>query len=726
MASLGVRINQRQSHSGHTPRAGILSACHHPGTRTLTRLRPISLASWLAVGSSTIVLVAVVALAHRSGILLRDFADSEGLAQAQLASSSTLDEIYGIHEDVATAARVLSGLPGLQRVIRLGDAEQIRRYVIDYCTTSGMDACALLEKGRIFAASREDVPWQEVASRFEKEGRQFVLPPGNDEPLMLGASNSALLARAELHTIALKALDGEAIAKLSEKVGHRVRISRAGHSPAVQGDRWTALHASAVAAGRVVAERVEGPRALYAASLPIPVRAPAPFACIDVELEARSMDALVTDIVRRLGVTALVIIAIAALAGVLYGHWLMRPVMALGRAAGRMGAGDLASEVPAGGVSEVAELGSNLENMRRSLVQLTESLRQRDAEARAVLGGVVEGVFAVDMQRRIRYANPQVSRLLGRPMEEIIGRFCGDVLSPVSTDGVRPCEDHCPIVQARSGAPRIEFGERLRRGDGTERSVVIVSSVPDQGRQFQVLRDETEMEAVRRARDSVLANISHEFRTPLAAQLASIEVLHDRMDELEPAERLEVIRNLERGVLRLMRLVDNLLESVRIDSGQLSIREHPVALDEVITESGTLVQPLLAQRRHRLEVSLPATLPVVHGDEQRLVQVFVNLFANAMKFAPDGSVIRVGGDAADGAVTAWVEDEGPGIPEADRDAVFHAFRRSMGGEPQAPGLGLGLWIVRSIVERHRGRIGVELTAAGRTRFIITLPTEAAA
>lgn len=691
----------------------------------MTRLPPISLASWLAIGSITIVLVSVIALAHRSGILLREFADREGVARARVASTDVLDDMHGMHEAVVTAARVVSGLPGLQRVIRLGDAEQIRRFIGNYCMTSGMDACALLEDGKIFAATRDDVPWPEVVERYDDEGRQFVLPPQGDGPLMLGASSPAPLASAKLHTIALKALDARALATLGENAGYRVRVSRLRDAEAVPDDPWMALHAAAAAAGRPVARRIEAPRALYAASLPLPVRGPAPFAFIDVELEARSMDALVADVVERLGFTALLIVVVAALAGVLYGHWLVRPVMALGQAAGRMGAGDLASEVPGGGVAEVAELGANLENMRRSLVQLTDSLRQRDAEARAVLAGVVEGVFAVDMQRRIRYANPQVAKLLGRPAEEIIGRFCGDVLAPVGTEGVRPCEDRCPIVHARAGDPR-EFAERLRRADGTERSVVIVSSAPDRGQQFQVLHDQTEMEAVRRARDSVLANISHEFRTPLAAQLASIEVLHDRMDELDTSERREVIRNLERGVLRLMRLVDNLLESVRIDSGELSIREHPVALDEVIAESRTLVQPLLAQRRHRLEVSLPTTLPVVHGDEQRLVQVFVNLFANAMKFAPDGTVIRVGADSGDGKVMTWVEDEGPGIPEADRETVFRAFRRSMRGEPQAPGLGLGLWIVRSIVERHRGRVGVERTAAGRTRFTITLPTEAAA
>ena len=107
------------------------------------------------------------------------------------------------------------------------------------------------------------------------------------------------------------------------------------------------------------------------------------------------------------------------------------------------------------------------------------------------------------------------------------------------------------------------------------RTVVITSAAPVGGLQVQVMRDETELEAVRRARDSVLANISHEFRTPLSAQLASVELLLDGLDGM-PRERLgELLQSLQRGTLRLTRLIDNLLESVRIESGQLGIRHQP-------------------------------------------------------------------------------------------------------------------------------------------------------
>ena len=182
--------------------------------------------------------------------------------------------------------------------------------------------------------------------------------------------------------------------------------------------------------------------------------------------------------------------------------------------------------------------------------------------------------------------------------------------------------------------------------------------------------------------------------------------------------------SLERGTLRLTRLIDNLLESVRIESGQLSVRRQSVELAEVVTDAQALVGSLLALRRQTLEVTLPDDLPLLDGDKPRLTQVFVNLLANATKFAPDGSVVRIGAEASAGHIVAWVEDEGPGPAAADSDAIFARFRRGAEEEPEPGGLGLGLWIVKSIIDRHAGTIALVRTEQGRTRFTITLPVGA--
>src|SRR5512139_3494990 len=176
------------------------------------------------------------------------------------------------------------------------------------------------------------------------------------------------------------------------------------------------------------------------------------------------------------------------------------------------------------------------------------------------------------------------------------------------------------------------------------------------GLQVQVMRDETELEAVRRARDSILANISHEFRTPLAAQLASIELLKDGLAGMQRAELEDLVDALQRGTLRLTRLIDNLLESVRIESGQLDIRRQPVAIAQVVEDAQDLVAGLLAQRHQVLHVDVPGDLPQVQGDAQRLAQVVTNLLANANKFGPEGSEIAIGAAHGDDGVSLWVED----------------------------------------------------------------------
>jgi signal transduction histidine kinase len=197
-------------------------------------------------------------------------------------------------------------------------------------------------------------------------------------------------------------------------------------------------------------------------------------------------------------------------------------------------------------------------------------------------------------------------------------------------------------------------------------------------------------------------------------------LLREGFDTMPADQQRELVLSLERGTLRLTRLIDNLLESVRIESGQLAIRRQSVAIAEAVEDADALMGALLKQRRQQLIVTIPEDLPRVDGDGPRLTQVFVNLLANASKFAPEGSEIHVGGAQVDGRVLAWVEDEGPGVPEIESGSVFERFYRGPDQEPEPGGLGLGLWIVKSIIERHGGAITARRTAEGRTRFEVTL------
>jgi signal transduction histidine kinase len=189
-------------------------------------------------------------------------------------------------------------------------------------------------------------------------------------------------------------------------------------------------------------------------------------------------------------------------------------------------------------------------------------------------------------------------------------------------------------------------------------------------------------------------------------------------------QRRELVLSLERGTHRLTRLIDNLLESVRIESGQLAIRRQSLTLPELIEDARELLGSLFELRKQALEIDIPDDLPWIEGDGLRLTQVFVNLLANANKYAPENSTVRVGAQASDGKVIVWVEDEGAGVPESSQGSIFDRFSRGKADEPEPGGLGLGLWIVKSIVERHGGSVDAQRTSAGRTRFSVTLPEAA--
>ena len=694
-------------------------------TRLRSRLWPdparTSLTWWLAAIHLALVLLVGGGITWAASRILHDMADAQGKARAQLAATTAREDLRRMGEDAHAAAQALAERPALQRLLAEGQSQSLPPLLGRSCEAAGMDACAVLSGKTVVAVSGPALDWQQVVTAAGEQGATFLALPATEHVPLLGAH--AALGEQGLIVYVVRRLDDKLARTLSNDVGADVRlIDYRSYLNAPVG-AFTPLYAAALADGHSAVQRIESQDA-YASAVPVFASSGEAIALIEAQLPASTVDAPARQSLRQLLAAALILALAAVLAALVLGELVAGPVRALTAAATRLGTGDFSASIPPGGPAEVGALAQTMEDMRRNLIELTSTLRRRDAEAQAVLGGIVEGVYAVDRNRNIRYLNPQAARLLGVTAEQAVGRFCGDVLKPRDEDGRRPCDFRCPILQAR-GEGSAKAVEHLLPGGGDARTIVITSAAQVDGLQVQVIRDETELEAVRRARDSVLANISHEFRTPLAAQLASIELLLAGLEQMPRAQQKELVTSLERGTLRLTQLIDNLLESVRIESGQLAIRQQSVALPEVVDDARSLIGALLTQRRQTLDVSLPEDLPQVSGDKTRLTQVFVNLLANANKFAPEDSVVRIGAETHPGEVRAWVEDEGAGPATANGDELFARFRRG-DGEPEPAGLGLGLWLVKSIIGRHGGSVAFERTAAGRTRFSFTLPAEVSA
>ncbi|MGQ0722735.1 MAG: sensor histidine kinase [Candidatus Eiseniibacteriota bacterium] len=674
-----------------------------------------------------LVAAAVAVVGGRAVGLLRSFAEEQALARVEIALSTATAAVGEAGRDLYTTVRVLSERPSLDRLLEVGEREETLRFLDRFGGTGELDGCAVFAAGGVVAAGAAGLPWGAVLADAERSGDGwFLVERGANEPIAL-AGVSAVATHAGVRVAAVRLLGPEYAEQLTGRAGVAVQVHAAEAVLAKVPDAAGALRERVATTGASVSTRVDRIESFVAAG-PLRDRSGSVVGVLETRLGTAPADAAVDRLVRALIVTLVTVALLAMVASLWIARRVVRPLEDLTRAAARIGRGDLTSPIPRIQGGEGGTLAETMEEMRDRLLDLTRELRNRQGAAEAILRGISEGVFAVDRDRRITYLNPQAAAMLGVSVGDAVGRFCGDILNPADANGVRPCEEHCPIVDARfRGEARAT--ERLVLSDGTRRTVIVGSAAPVAGPseeedggalQYQVLRDETEEEAVRNLRDDVLAHISHEFRTPLSAQLASIEMIRGRLHEIGAEDVDALVQSVERATLRLTGLIDNLLESLRIESGSDSIRSAAVRLDEVVEEAVEATAPLIRHKGQRLDVDLPHPLPAVRGDAPRLTQVFVNLLANANKFAAKETTISVGGSVAGGEVTLWVEDQGPGIPDHDVDALFERFHRA-GGEPEEGGMGLGLWIVRSIVQRHGGRARACNTGAG-ARLEIVLPT----
>jgi len=220
-------------------------------------------------------------------------------------------------------------------------------------------------------------------------------------------------------------------------------------------------------------------------------------------------------------------------------------------------------------------------------------------------------------------------------------------------------------------------------------------------------------------RNTLLASISHDLRTPLAVIAGAGSTLAEHSGTLNPDTRRMLARAIETKAREMSELVSNVLDLMRFESGTVTLRSDWQTLDDLV---GTALQELDAPPAdHPVELRIPADLPPLYVDATLIVQVFTNLFDNAAKYTPPGTHVWVSA-VTDGAfVRVRIEDDGPGLPAGDPQRLFDKFQRG-NGEGSVVGVGLGLAICRAIVRAHGGEILAQRRPGGGARFELTLPT----
>lgn len=382
-----------------------------------------------------------------------------------------------------------------------------------------------------------------------------------------------------------------------------------------------------------------------------------------------------------------------------------------------------------GATAAVAILGLRLSASIREAEKRKEDAVRARREADALLAATGDAVFGLDLQGRCTFLNRAGAELLGYSSSEVKGRKMHDLIHGRTADGEPHPEADCPAFRAlERKEPQREPNQLIWRKDGScfpaqfsarpmidgleVRGVVVtISDVTEAREQAEALR-----RAVR-ARDEVLAVVSHDLRNPVGSIYSAAGLLLDvPLPEDRRREHLEMIRQSAR---RASRLIQDLLDVTRIEAGHLQLDPGPVKVRELLGEALEDVRGRAAQKDVEIAVNVADEAAVVWGDRHRLLQAIGNLVDNAVKFSERGGRVEMRAHADEGTIQLEVEDEGPGIEPAEQGRLFDRFWRARRSDRE--GTGLGLAIVKGVVEAHGGSVIVESRLGEGALFRIRLP-----
>lgn len=401
-----------------------------------------------------------------------------------------------------------------------------------------------------------------------------------------------------------------------------------------------------------------------------------------------------------------------------------RPLTRLAEAAERMEAGDLDTPVPVdSSLAELKKLAGQLDRARRHIRETLRITQHEMKHIERLLGAIREGVVALDESGRVTFFNPDAEQILGYRAPAVMQAHFTRVFRPAPGETITMRE----VLHPLDGAPP---PARVTLLDAQDRPITLAVSTSwletdtqsDRQREHVlILRDIGEEEIVNRLRANFLANVAHEFRTPLTGITSTVELLREAGPTLTPEELAKLVNTINLSTLRLQTLLDNLLESATIEAGCFRVRRRPMHIQDVIENAVETMAPLLKRRNQNFEMEVAQGLSLLWADPDRLTQVLVNLLANASKFSPMGAALMLSVRQAEDQLTIAVLDSGPGLPVSRFADLFKRF--VTGDQPQGAqyGIGLGLSVVKTIVEAHGGQVGAENRSEGGAKVWFTLP-----
>jgi two-component system, OmpR family, phosphate regulon sensor histidine kinase PhoR len=380
----------------------------------------------------------------------------------------------------------------------------------------------------------------------------------------------------------------------------------------------------------------------------------------------------------------------------------------------RAAAGDFTPLERDYGHDEIADLADALGHTVAALAQTIHTLTDERNRSAAILGSMVEGVAVVAGDERILYCNWAFEQILELPEGSSQGKKLVEALR--QADLVALVRQALPGVEEVTG--EVEVGTVRRRNFSVTAAPVRAA---DANGAVLVLHDITELRRLERVRRDFVANVSHEFKTPLTAIQGFAEtLLSGALDD--KANRTRFVEIIREHARRLTRLTDDMLKLSRIEAGRLEPEIRPIRVEALVNGCLETTRPTAESKGLQILVQLQPSLPAVRGDGAQLGEVLQNLLDNAVQYTPSGGQIKVEARKNGREVIFTVADTGIGVPESDLERIFERFYRvDTARSREAGGTGLGLAIARHIVDAHGGRIWVESAVGQGSRFHFSVP-----
>lgn len=373
-------------------------------------------------------------------------------------------------------------------------------------------------------------------------------------------------------------------------------------------------------------------------------------------------------------------------------------------------------------VAERRTAVNELKRVQNDLQQRIQELKQAEEKFRLSVEAAPNAMVMADETGRIVMLNSEAEKLFGYQREELLGKPV-EILIP---EHLR--EKHVSLrntfvenPQTRAmGVGRELFG---RRKDGTQVPVEIGLNPIHMDSQVYVLAaiiDITQRKRMDEMKSEFVSTVSHELKTPLTSIQGSLDLIV-RAGTKVPAEIQKLIQIASRNSLRLVRIVNDILDIQKIEAGKITFLMKPVVFSCLVEQAVESIQLYAQSSDVKIEIGSLVSQVRIQGDPDRLMQVLDNLISNAVKFSPSAGTVKIDMTRLGQMVRVSIRGQGPGISEEFRNHLFQKFSQVHTAAEHRGGTGLGLWITKSILEHHGGKIDFESMASGETIFFFDLP-----